>query len=140
MPAAGESSPATREQVLARHIDAERSGDPEAILATFAHPRYELIGGGRVYDGAEEVRAYLVDRARAFPDLITEVIHFWHSPSVVAAELWLTGTYRGPVADLDTAGRRFRVRTACFFLFEGNGLVGVRAYFDSGALARQLVS
>lgn len=129
---------AEREQLLERHLDAERDGDPEAILATFAHPRYELVGSGRVYDGHDEVRRYLVDRAHAFPDLGTEVIHLWHSATVVTAELWLGGRFRGPIAELDAPGRRFRVRTACFFLFEGSGLVGVRAYFDSGALARQL--
>lgn len=127
-----------RETVLGRHLEAERGGDPGVILATFVHPRYELVGSGRVYDGADEVRTYLIERAQAFPDLRTEVIHFWHSPDVVAAELWLSGTYRGPVADLGAAGRRFRMRTACFFLFDGPGLIGVRAYFDSGALARQL--
>jgi steroid delta-isomerase-like uncharacterized protein len=129
---------AEREQVLRRHLDAERDGDPDEILATFAHPRYELVGSGRVYDGTDEVRAYLVERAHAFPDLATEVINFWHSPDVVSSELWLSGVYRGPVPDLGAKGRRFRVRTACFFLFDGRGLVGVRAYFDSGALARQL--
>lgn len=129
---------AAREQVLHRHLDAERGGDPEAILSTFAHPRYELIGSGRVYDGTDEVRTYLVERAHAFPDLATEVISFWHSPEVVSSELWLSGVYRGPDHDLGATGRRFRVRTACFFLFDESGLVGVRAYFDSGALARQL--
>lgn len=127
-----------REAVLRGHIEAERTGDPDAILATFSHPRYELVGSGRVYDGAEEVRHYLVERALAFPELVTEVIHFWHDPTVVAAELWLTGVYRVPIAELDAPGRRFRVRTACFFHFEDTSLVGVRAYFDSGALARQL--
>lgn len=129
---------ARREAVLHGHIEAERTGDPEKILATFSHPRYELVGSGRVYDGADEVRHYLVDRALAFPELVTEVVHFWHDPSVVAAELWLSGVYRAPIADLRSPGRRFRVRTACFFHFDGDDLVGVRAYFDSGALARQL--
>ncbi|HET8930774.1 MAG TPA: ester cyclase [Acidimicrobiales bacterium] len=129
---------AEREEVLRRHLDAERSGDPEMILGTFAHPRYELVGSGRVYDGTDEVRTYLVERAHAFPDLATEVISFWHSPEVVSSELWLSGVYRGPVPDLGVEGRRFRVRTACFFLFDERGLIGVRAYFDSGALARQL--
>lgn len=129
---------ATREEVLLRHLDAERSGEPDRILATFAHPRYELVGSGRVYDGTDEVRTYLVERGLAFPDLATEVISFWHSPTVVSAELWLSGVYRGPDPELGATGRRFRMRTACFFLFSDRGLIGVRAYFDSGALARQL--
>lgn len=129
---------AQRVAAIDAHLAAERSGDPEAILATFAHPRYELAGNGRVYDGAQEVHAYLVGRRKAFPDLHTDVIHLWHDPQAVAAELWLSGTFRSSHADVGVQGRHFRVRTACFFLFEGVGLVGVRAYFDSGALARQL--
>ena len=133
-----DSPEAERTRLLQEHLDAERSGDPERILATFAHPRYEVVGSGRVYDGTDEVRGYLTDRAQAFPDLVTEVIHLWHAADVVAAELWLSGTYVGADPAVSAAGRRFRVRTACFFLFADAGLVGVRAYFDSGALARQL--
>lgn len=127
-----------REQIIDAHLAAERGGDPQAILATFAHPRYELAGNGRVYNGTKEVRGYLEGRKKAFPDLHTEVIHLWHDPDAVAAELWLSGTFRTSVADLSAPGRKFRVRTACFFLFDHEGLVCVRAYFDSGALARQL--
>ena len=128
----------TREEVLHRHLDAERSADADAIIATFTHPRYELVGTGRVYDGAEEVRKYLLDRSKVFPDLHTEVVHFWHSQDVVAAELWLSGTHVGGLTDVTATGRRFRCRTACFFSFQGDGLVGVRAYFDTGTIARQL--
>jgi steroid delta-isomerase-like uncharacterized protein len=129
---------AAREAILHRHLEAERSTDPAAILATFAHPRYELVGNGRVFDGEQEVRRYLDDRARIFPDLATDVIHFWHSPDVVAAELWLSGTHMSGFNDVTAPGRKFRVRTACFFEFEGSGLVGVRAYYDAGTIARQL--
>ncbi len=138
MSGASETLIAERERLLHEHLEAERSGDPERILATFSHPRYELVGRGRVYDGTDEVRAYLTDRAHAFPELDAEAIHLWHAPEVVAAELWLSGVYRGQVPDLAARGRHFRVRTACFFAFDGDGLIGVRAYFDSGALARQL--
>ena len=123
-----------REASLNAHLAAERSGDSEAILATFSHPRYELVGAGRVYDGSDEVRGYLQERHRIFPDLATEVIAVWHADDVVAAELWLTGTY----ADPQSSGRRFRCRTACFFEFDGDGLIGARAYYDTGTIARQL--
>lgn len=127
-----------REAVLHRHLEAEGRADANAILETFAHPRYELVGTGRVYDGPDEVRQYLTDRSKVFPDLHTEVVSFWHSRDVVAAELWLAGSYMGGLSDLAASGRRFRCRTACFFTFDGEGLVGVRAYFDTGTIARQL--
>jgi steroid delta-isomerase-like uncharacterized protein len=128
-----------REDVLQAHLDAERSGDTAAILATFAHPRYELVGGtGRVYDGAEDVGRYLRDRRVAFPDLRTELISLHHSDHDVIAELWLLGTHRGALGELDATGRSFRCRTACFFSFEGDDLMGIRVYFDLGSIVRQL--
>lgn len=127
-----------REEAIHRHLAAERDGDPDAILSTFGHPRYELVGTGRVYDGADEVRHYLTERARVFPDLHTEVINFWHADDVVAAELWLIGTHIGGLDEVTASGRGFRCRTACFFTFQGAELIGARAYFDTGTIARQL--
>jgi steroid delta-isomerase-like uncharacterized protein len=128
-----------REDVLRAHLEAERAGDTDAILATFAHPRYELVGGsGRVYDGAEDVSRYLRDRRAAFPDLRTELIDLHHSDRDVIAELWLLGTHQGALGELDATGRAFRCRTACFFAFDGDDLVGIRVYFDLGSIVRQL--
>lgn len=128
-----------REAVVCAHLEAEATGDPEKILATFARPRYELIGGtGRVYDGDEQVRRYLTERRYAFPDMHTEIIHLHHAPDVVAAELWLVATHRGRLGDLDPSGKTFRCRVASFFEFAGGDLVGVRTYFDMGTIARQL--
>lgn len=127
-----------RERLFHAHIEAERSGDAQAILATFARPRYELVGAGRVYEGTGEVGAYLRERQKIFPDLHTELIELWHTGDLIVAELWLMGTHRGEFADVVATGRRFRCRMACFFEFDGAHLVGVRAYFDSGTIARQL--
>jgi steroid delta-isomerase-like uncharacterized protein len=128
-----------REAIVRGHLEAEASGDPDAILATFTHARYELVGGtGRVYDGIEEVRRYLIERREAFPDLHTEVIGMHHSPDAVIAELWLVATHRGRLGDLDPSGKSFRCRVASFFEFSDINLVGIRTYFDMGTIARQL--
>jgi hypothetical protein len=47
-----------RKAVLRRLLDAQNARDVEAAIACFDHPRYELIGNTRVYDGADEVRHY----------------------------------------------------------------------------------
>lgn len=128
-----------REEVLRAHLAAEHAGDTAAILATFSHPRYELVGGtGRVYEGAAEVERYLRDRRKAFPDLRTELIALHHSDEDVIAELWLIGTHRGALGEIDATGRAFRCRTACFFEFADADLVGIRVYFDLGSIVRQL--
>ncbi|CAN5590754.1 hypothetical protein BH20ACT2_BH20ACT2_25190 [soil metagenome] len=127
-----------RETALRDHLAAERSGDAAAIIATFAHPRYELIPTNRVYDGPTDVRRYLDERRHAFPDLHTEIIDLHHAEAAVLAEIWLMGTHRGTVADLEATGRTFKCRMAVLFLFEGADLVGARVYFDLGTIARQL--
>ena len=48
---------AAREAVVREHMDSENRQDFEATMATFSHPRYELIATGEVHDGEAAVRA-----------------------------------------------------------------------------------
>lgn len=129
-----------REEAVRAHLAAEAGGNPDEILATFTHPRYELIGGtSRAYEGTDQVRRYLTERHHAFPDLHTEVLHLHHAAEVVAAELWLIGSHRGRMGDVDPSGKAFRCRVASFFEFADADLVGIRTYFDMATIARQLV-
>src|SRR6185436_9472646 len=57
-----------RAATVREHMESENRHDFEATMATFAHPRYELIGTGDVYDGDEAVRGYFAETRRAFPD------------------------------------------------------------------------
>lgn len=127
-----------RERLLRRLLDAQNDNDVETSLACFAHPRYELIGNQRVYDGADEVRHYYEMTRRYFPDLHFEVIDVHHGDESVVCELWMSGTHLGSGADFEATGRRFRCRTAVIFSFAGESLVGARVYYDTGTIARQL--
>jgi hypothetical protein len=49
---------AARIQVVRDHMRLECESDWDGVIATFAHPRYELHGAGTVYDGEEAVRGY----------------------------------------------------------------------------------
>jgi predicted ester cyclase len=127
-----------REQVLQRLLAAQNAADADAAIGCFAHPRYELIGNNRVYDGAAEVRHYYEVTRGYFPDLRFEVIDVHHGDDAVVCELWMTGTHLGSGPDFEATGRRFRCRTAIIFAFEGERLVGARVYYDTGTIARQL--
>ena len=48
----------TREAIVRRHMEAENAHDFDAVIATFAHPRYELIATDQVHDGEAAVREY----------------------------------------------------------------------------------
>lgn len=129
-----------RERVLQEHMDAENRLDFDAALATFTHPRYELIGLGTVHDGAEAVAAYFRNSRRAFPDQSNEIIAMHHADHAVICEFWLKGTHLGAIGDLAPTGRTFRERMVAVFEFEGAGLVCERIYFNPNAILAQLTA
>jgi steroid delta-isomerase-like uncharacterized protein len=129
-----------REAVVRRHMEAENVHDYDAVIATFAHPRYELIATDRVHDGEAEVRAYFQESRSAFPDQRNELIALHHTDDGVLAEFWLLGTHRGPLMGFEPTGKEFRCRMAALFLFDGAKIVCERVYFDTATILRQLTS
>jgi predicted ester cyclase len=124
--------------LLRRLLDAQNTRDVDAAIACFDHPRYELIGNNRVYDGPDEVRHYYEMSRHYFPDLHFELIDWHQADDAVVAELWMSGTHVGSGRDFEATGRSFRCRSAVIFSFEGERLVGARVYYDTGTIARQL--
>jgi steroid delta-isomerase-like uncharacterized protein len=126
-----------REEIVRRHMEAENVHDFDAVIGTFQHPRYELVGTGHVHDGEAAVRAYFRESRSAFPDQRNELIALHHAEDAVIVEFWLLGTHRGALGGLAPTGREFRCRMTAFFLFEDTGLVCERVYFDSASILRQ---
>ncbi len=127
-----------REAVVRRHMEAENVHDFDAVIATFGHPRYELIGTDRVHDGEEAVREYFRQTRTAFPDQRNELIALHHADDAVIAEFFLLGTHEGALGGLEPTHRSFKTRMCAFFLFDGDDLVCERVYFDSSSIRRQL--
>lgn len=134
----GEALMQKREAIVHAHMAAENRGDFAAALDLFAHARYELYGGGEVFDGHSQVSQYLKSSRAAFPDQRNEIAAWHHSDDAMIVEYWLTGTHKGPFAGMAPTGRVFRVRASAFYQFDGARLTGLRRYFDSGAIQRQL--
>jgi steroid delta-isomerase-like uncharacterized protein len=129
---------ARREDIVRRLVDAINDGEPADAADVFDQPRFELVGLHRVYDGRDEVIAYLTERRRAFPDQRYELIALHHADDAVIAEFWLMGTQQADIAGVPPSGKAFRCRMAAFFEFVGARLVCQRLYFDVGTIARQL--
>jgi hypothetical protein len=137
---------AARVHTVRRHMALECVGDWDAVIDTFAHPRYELYGTGKVFDGEDEVRGYFRASRTPFPDQANEVIAISAADGsdVVLVEFWLTGTHLGPLRlpgrTVEATGRSFRVRMAASFEFEPgtDKIVCERPYFDQGAVLRAL--
>jgi steroid delta-isomerase-like uncharacterized protein len=131
---------ARREKTVRRHMELENVHDYAATIATFAHPRYEIIATGRTFDGLAEVQEYFRESRTAFPDQRNELISLRHSDDAVITEFWLLGTHKGPLLGIEPTGKEFRCRMTAFFLFDGDDLICERVYFDAGTIWRQLTT
>ena len=64
-----------REAIVREHVEAENRHDGEATIATFDHPRYEIIATGEIFDGASEVQSFYDENYGAFPDFTVTIEH-----------------------------------------------------------------
>jgi steroid delta-isomerase-like uncharacterized protein len=127
-----------REAIVTEHMDSENRHEFDAALATFHHPRYELIGTGEVHDGPEEVAKYFEETRRAFPDQRNELLALHHSDDAVIVEAVIRGTHQGPLQSLPPTGREFELPILAMFVFDEGKLVCERVYFDQLTVLQQL--
>jgi steroid delta-isomerase-like uncharacterized protein len=127
-----------REEIVREHMESENRHDFDTTLATFAHPRYELIATDQVIDGEPDVARYYEETRAAFPDQRNELVALHHADDAVIVEFDLLGTHDGSFRGLPPTRRSFRCRMVAIFEFEGEGLVCERVYFDSATILRQL--
>lgn len=133
-----------RIQTVRDHMALEVVHDWDGVIATFAHPRYEMYGNGTIFDGEEAVRGYFAASRTPFPDQGNEIIAIAASSDTVLVEFWLTGTHLGPLRMgdrvVEPTGRSFRVRIAASFEFApgSDKIVCERPYYDQGQVFRAL--
>jgi hypothetical protein len=75
-----------REAIVREHMDSENRHDFDTTIATFDHPRYELVPTGDVFDGEQEVRAYFAESRTAFPNQRNEVVALHDADDAVIVE------------------------------------------------------
>ena len=138
MPSAPTTLRDRREAVVREHMDSENRHAFDVTLATFAHPRYEIIATGEVFDGREAVSGYYAASRAAFPDQRNEVHAIHHTDDAVVVEFDLLGTHKGPLRGVPPTGREFRCRMVALFFFRGELIECERVYFDSATILRQL--
>jgi steroid delta-isomerase-like uncharacterized protein len=127
-----------REGILAAHAAAETAHDLDAVIATFHHPRYEIVPTGEVFDGEEAVRRYHGANFSGIPDLTVEPIAQHHGDEAVAEEAWVSGTHLGTYHGLPPTGRFVRLRVCGIYVFEEDRLVCERVYYDLLTVLRGL--
>jgi steroid delta-isomerase-like uncharacterized protein len=129
---------AQREKLVRKHVEAENAADYETALATFQHPRYEYVATDEVYDGTEQVMAHWHEFDRAFPDQEIEIVKLHTADDAVLMEAIARGTHTGPFRGLPPTGRRWEQQFLAIFVFEDDGLVCERVYYDTSTVLQQL--
>ncbi len=128
----------TRERIVREHMESENRHEFDVTMATFHHPRYEIVPTGDVFDGEEAVAAYFRDSREAFPDQRNELVALHHADDAVIVEFDLKGTHRGELRGIPPTGKEFTCRTLALFIFEEDRLVCERVYFDALTILGQL--
>jgi len=135
---------AARIQTVRDHMRLECESDWDGVIATFAHPRYELYGAGTVFDGEAAVRGYFAASRTPFPDQGNEIIAIAADGDAVLVEFWLTGTHLGPLrtpkGEIAPTGKAFRVRIMASFEFAPGSakIICERPYYDRRAVITAL--
>jgi steroid delta-isomerase-like uncharacterized protein len=127
-----------REATVLEHMEAENSHDFDRCIAAFAHPRYEIVATGEVWDGHSGVNALLQENEKGFPDFQFHPEAFHHAADAVVVEGRFTGTHLGSWRGLPATGRKVDFRLVIVFQFDGEDMVCERTYFDLGTPLRQL--
>ena len=127
---------ARRAAIVIEHMESENVHAWDRTMATFSHPRYELVATGQVIDGHDDVMAYWHAGRSVFTDQRNELIAMHHADDAVIIEFWLTGTHLGGA---NPTGRSFRCRMCAVFEFDADDLMTAeRVYFDQKTIADQL--
>ncbi len=137
---------AARIATVRQHMALEITQDWDAVIATFAHPRYELLGPGTIFDGEAAVRSYFATSREPFPDQANEIIAIAadSESDTVLVEFWLTGTHLGPLhiglRRIEPTGKAFRVRIAASFQFapDSDKIICERPYYDQSTVLKAL--
>ena len=127
-----------REATVREHMEAENAHDFGRCIAAFAHPRYEIVATGEVWDGHSGVNALLQENKRGFPDFQFHPESVHHAPEAVIVEGRFTGTQLGTWRGLPPTGRKVDFRLIIVFQFDGDRMICERTYFDIGTPLRQL--
>jgi steroid delta-isomerase-like uncharacterized protein len=127
-----------REAIVHEHMDAENAHDFERCIAAFAHPRYEIVATGEIWDGHSGVNTLLHENKKGFSDFQFHPSHLYHGDDAVIVEGRFTGTQDGSWRGLPATGRKVDFPLIIVFVFEEDRMVCERTYFNIGTPLVQL--
>jgi steroid delta-isomerase-like uncharacterized protein len=127
-----------REEICVAHVTAENAHDFDRAIGLFAHPRYELVATGEVYDGSDRLHELMHENVTGFPDFYFHVERMHHADDAIIVEGRYRGTHEGTWRGLPATGRKVDFPMLIVFPFEGEAMLGERIFFDLDTTLRQL--
>jgi steroid delta-isomerase-like uncharacterized protein len=124
-------------------FDAFNDGDLDRA-SSLAADDFELVDvpAGQTFEGPEGLREWLGTFRTAFPDSRAEVVEVLSDGDRVATEHIGRGTHEGelaiPAGTIPATGRTIELTFGEFYDFRDGKLIGMRAYYDTTTLMRQL--
>jgi steroid delta-isomerase-like uncharacterized protein len=127
-----------REDVCVAHMVAENAHEFDDAIGLFAHPCYEIVATGEVYDGPAELNRLMLENVTAFPDFNYDFERMHHADDAIVVEGTFSGTHEGTWRGLPATGRKVEFPMLIVFRFEGEAMMGERIFFDLNTALRQL--
>jgi len=127
------------ERMLRDYAAAWSSGDVERVASFLTDDCViENLGGGTVYRGQEEIKAWVRDNFAAIADLKIEVQSLFVAGDWAGGEWIQSGTYTGEIAGVEVTGKHFSGRGASIFELREGKIRREALYWDTLSFERQL--
>jgi steroid delta-isomerase-like uncharacterized protein len=127
------------ERMLRDYAAAWSSGDVEKVASFLTDDCViENLGGGMIYCGQEEIKAWVRDVFASTPDVKIEVKSLFVAGEWAGGEWIQSGTYTGEVGGVPVTGQKFLGRGASIFELHGGKIKREALYWDTLSFLRQL--
>jgi len=128
------------EQWVKGEDEAWNSHDVDKVLSFYSDDCvYEDLAAQKINHGTDEIRTFLVNAFKGFPDSKIETKSFFVSGDHVCAEFVWSGTYLADIPGLPPAtGKSLSIRGVHIIELRGNKAISITDYYDGASMMRQL--
>lgn len=128
-------------ETFERWIAAHRAHDIDTMLTLVTDDvTIESAAGSAMppASGKDEARRHWQTIYGTFPDMRMEALDLTSDGDTVFAEISHGGTMRGQMGDKSPTGKTYRLTGAFRIDFSEKKICGIKSYWDTAAMARQL--
>jgi len=127
------------ERMIRDYAAAWSSGDVEKVASFLTDDCViENLGGGVIYRGQEEIKAWVRDNFASIPDLKIEVKSLFVAGEWAGYEWIQSGTYTGEVGGVPVTDQKFSGRGASIIELREGKIKREALYWDTLSFERQL--